>query len=443
MSGIFRTKLLSNDNDRNWTYFWNRQGNLNTIQYFLGDKKIALPRLHLGWICEPWENRYHGGLVLSSDLKLSNNFYKVNISESEVLTLSVDTLPQRPKLIVPAGMSVDRVQNYINLGYDIFLSPGLYEWDKSIILPNNSKISGFQSLVRRIPNNDYQERIFIVNNNCTIDGLAFESSGMIFHSVNNSYGLVVKNSTFKRCNFGWGMKESLIQDCIFDGGYCGNATPGLYLRCKWIGPNIGTSFSYGGPSNGELALIDCEFNGTDRALAFNALYGSITNNLVVGLRCHGINWTSNGNEIILCEGTNEFSHNLFFHGRIWGCESAVFQFDRVANNNYARDFSINGGNGIWLWGEKITNNTFEDFQLSNGAGVVLGEGAKNNLFINSAIINFIPGRANQTWMNPSAMDRRYAVMASGPDANTNVFRNVKMISMPSDIKPYEKELDIR
>jgi len=432
--GVFRTQLVIGDPDRDWTYLWSRFGNISTKYSLVTKDGISIARgdrFHLGWTCEWWEQLYHGGFRPNYEALLPGN-YRLDIGRGPESAISVITRKPRKEVTIAPGASADKIQGALNAGYNLVLSPGLYEWNHAIILPDFSSIRGTSVYIKRLPNNDYMERMFVAGENCTLAGLMLETPGNVVHSSKPVQGLVVKDCRLIRCDLGWGPSSVLIKDCVFDRSSCNIAPGGLYLRCRWENTAQDRhAFCLGGPSKGQIALIDCTFDATDRGPIFNALYGAITDGLFIGIRCHGINYTTNGNEIFLCEGTYEFSRHLFFHIRVWGCDSATFQFDHVARNNYARDVSLNGGIGLFLWGEEVTDNTFEDFEFRNGAGILLTEGAIRNTFINGAVIAWSPSRGNQTWMNPSAMDRREPIKITGKNA-ANKLTNVRVLSMPAD-----------
>lgn len=428
---LFRKALTLGDPDRDWTYCWTRGGNLGKTWRFGGE---TVAPFSIPSTVEFWDREFHGGIKATRPGQ-----FEVDCGRGAEAVLTVaPPINRKSKRIHASADSAYQIQRAVDAGYrEFILEAGEHVLDKTVILPDDSMIRGYGAVVRRTAANPPAGEksnlpAFIPGSNVSIYGLTFQHdrSDLIFLSRKSPSGLVCADCTFRRCQFGFFMKDVLIRDCRFESAGAVIVPGGLWLRCTFSGMPPQHTWAYWS-NQGPVALIDCVFDGTDRGPIFNAAGGPISDVLCCGLICKNINATPNGNEIFLCEGEGPFDRPMVFHTRVTSCQSAVFQFDRVSRNGICRDLFIDGGMGLCLWGRNISGWEVSNFELRNGAGIYLGAGAKYNRFIDGSIIAWAPGRANQTYQNPSPLGykRKIAAWAEGSGAATNVLQRVEFLGI--------------
>lgn len=324
--------------------------------------------------------------------------------------------------------SLKDIENSLNDGYKVILNPGLYFWERCLKLPDNCELIGYGAVIARLPDADFFNRMLTGGNNARVIGLTFKNLEYVIHSWPEIvYGLRMIDCKIVNGNLGNGYMDCLFQDCVFDKSYCTMAPQGLYLRCLWSNNQEGNAFNLFGPCVAELAMIDSEFDGTDRGPVFNTNNGSVTDNIFINTVCRNINRDNNGNEIFMCEGTNEYSRNTHIHTRVFNCDSNVFLiWGSPAKDNLIIDTVIDGGGGFMIAGVngvEQSRNIFDNFELrgcgitlgwKDGTGKIHGENITYNVFKNGAIVGFKQTRINQNNYDEKYYERKVAALALDP-----------------------------
>jgi len=219
---------------------------------------------------------------------------------------------------------------------------------------------------------------------------------------------VLSNFTLRRCVFRnvqlgrWEKPGLWAEHCVWEeGGGCdGMSGPALWLRCTFRGlVDPASSVAWNAIGGSGMALLDCDFLGTDRGPFFQATDIDATENLVSGVVCDQIAHVENGCEGIGMEGSHMINNNLIFHFRYRGEGPGIIMWDVAASGNLIRDFLLEGGDGIVLNGliqppVPMTGNVFQDGEIRGGR-CVFGAGAFGNTVTNVGFIGPRPTRSNQ------------------------------------------------
>lgn len=419
MPGCFRTNLVSGDPLRNWTAVWDRGGRLPEFLWLNGS---AGPIAGLGGDCLGRTQNgtaHHRRVVLPGGLPPGQ--YTLDCGQAGTVPLAVAAATERHVTSVPGGWPTSTVQKIMDNGHDVTLGPGEHVWDRAVTMPPGSSIRGYGAFVRRTPDGDYGERVIVPGDNCTVEGITFDCPGLLFHANPPTRGLVVRRVTFLGVDFGYGPREVLVDSCDLAGSVT-SAMPGLWWRTTIRDTPAGGVAWYGGAGYaGDLALIDVDFHDTDRGPCFA---NGCTDCLFNCVRVWNVNRGNNGNESFGAEAGplgGEFSRNLILSYRYWNSEGAAVNFwDAACRDNLFRDFSADGGFGVWLagWNGAVqTGNVFEQFELRNGAGFTFGhpaspgttKGATGNDASKGAVVGWKPTRSNQTYYDAKFYARKAAV----------------------------------
>lgn len=437
----FRKTLVIGDPYRGWTLVWDRLGLPSgdfTVKAGDGyEEKLAT--------FYPARTANAGGHMRIVALPAGVPLGDASIvgADGSLLPITVTAVRPQPDAQISTRHTAQDVAAALAYGCRVILAPGLHVWDQAVELPDGADIVGYGARVVRTSNGDYGERVFSGGRNATVRGVTFESLWLTFHSNPIVTGLVCIGCVFRSGLLGYGHTECFFQDCTFEGCNVTIAPPGLYLRPRFLRNSPGNAFSLWGPCVGQFAMIDAEFDGTDRGPVFNTNNGPVTDNLLVGLSCRNLTRDDNGNEIVMAEGAHEYSRNLHIHTRVNNCDGHVFQMDAAAHDNGFFDTVQDGGGGFWLMGagdRPQTGNVYDNFEL-RGGGITLGwrdntgrtHGANTakNVFRNGAILNYRPSRLNQGRHDPAYYARQAAILALQPKAGLlNTVENVDVVGVP-------------
>lgn len=450
-----RTQLVQGDSDRNFVYVWDRAGGLGntyTLRPSGVGPTLVAARGQLVSGEDDTDAPYHGMFQLPDPtvIAVPSGTYVLDVGRGPELTLQIITFPTRASQTIPAGYSRPAIQAALAANkLAITLAPGEHIIDVPITLPDYTSIIMHGATARRLVsqadiNAEENAPCFQVGDHVTVYGGTFlyPVPGQVFRANPGSSDLVVVDSTFKACNFGFYFANSMVRDCRFEsGGGMVIAPGGLILRPYFQGPGFQDPYQYWF-GQGPAAVLNAVFDKTSRGPVFNAADGTISDLLFVGTLCSNINWTPNGNEIFLCEG-GEFNNLLCFHTRVTSCESALFGWNGGGTNSLISDLAVDGGAGISFDindlaapDATITNQTVQFFQIMKG-GIYCGPSTTSCLFTDGSVIAFTPTRANQTFQNPSPVgfQRIIAAWSNGPSAGTNTLTRVSILALLPGMRP--------
>lgn len=400
---------LSPERDRDWLLAWSYDGGL-----WLSFDDEPAERRPISPTELVYDADYHGVFALPKDAKPGKHTLGLGDASEVVVVVKP---PARKKATIQPGLSADNIQAAIASGKrDITLAAGEHIFTRSVVLPDDTVIRGYGATIRgteAIAGAGGHRPVFVVGKNISIYGVTFtheQSTSIMLRGPMVPTGLVLADCTFRRCMMGFFFTDALVRDCRFESAGAGIAAGGLWLRCAFTGPPYVHAWSHG-TGLGAVAMVDCVFEGTDRGPIFQADGGSIDDFLSVGLRCSNISQTPNGNEIFLCEpGSTAFRRATILHTRISGCQSMALQMDGQSSQCLVRDFFMDGGGGICLWGN-VRDWIVQDFELRNGAGIYCGPNCTGVRFIDGSIVDWRPGRINQAWQNPSPLGYQRTIAA--------------------------------
>jgi len=430
---------VSYEPDRDFVVGWSRDGGLDQV-WTIGGK--AAPTRALSATEDWYDQGYHGCATLPEGLAAGK--YAVGGGGGRVSEVEVVRPPARrvSPFVQPNEDSRANVLKHLKAGYLVIrLAAGLHVWDEIVTLPAWCVVQGYGATVThgyRVAYGGNWPLILVGGDDVSVYGVTFvhdrNPAFQVFVSLTDPYpaGLVCGDCTFKRCNFGFYLRDVYVRDCRFESAGAVIAPTGLWLRCAFTGPPLLHAFSHW-PGQGRLAMFDSTFAGTDRGPMFRT-GGEMSGFLFVGTRCHGIRCTvPNGGEIFSFEGPGPFSNHLFLHTRVWGCDSSVFQWggngDGTARNSLIRDLSVDGGLGVLWWGQDVSDNEVREFEL-RGCGWYCGSGARRNRMVNGSAVGFLPTRGNQNFKNPAwPHDKRRVVLWD--EGQGNNIQNVDVIGTPA------------
>ncbi len=447
-AGASRSKVVAGGS----VVVWDRRGRLQPTYRLVAHDgtSTALTRRTPGKDATWWDASFHGEVQIAAGTK--PGAYKVVSGPVEYAVTVVAAGGRRTRRAFPPGTPVATIQAAVSTGSDILLNPGLHEWSAPLKLAHGSSLVGPGAVIRwtgpRQPDGkEWQSHAVIGAELATVDGVTFD----LGTGVEVAQRDTAPNLTFRHCHFlgpatlsrtGPGI---VVEDCEFVGGGVW-ASEGLYRRCLFRDTQRGHAFNCWVAGH-NLALVDCTFLRTDRGPVTQARWGDIRGDLFLGTQVYDVGWSEGGCESFLCEpkvGETKygFHDNLILHTRLRagaGGGSAV-QWDGHATGNLVKELKQSGGLGFLLWGADVTDNTFEDFELRDGPGVVLGSGAARNTFRRGAVIGYRGGSWGLHDIRREWVENRAAVcwpanpFSEARPGPGNVFESV-LFELPTGIAP--------
>jgi hypothetical protein len=414
-----RTSLVAGDPERNWLVLGSRLAGMPGVLPLAGVGKTAmLPSQPVAFGYQD-DGAYYGRFDLPPGVAVGN--YTLG---GLPLTVTADVV--RKPATIPAGRSAGPLLAAIRAGnLDVTLAPGLHEWDATIPVPANLRLTGYGATVKRLPTNNLGTNwpsLWVQGKNVTVRGVTFEydvTPGQVFFANPPMLdsGLVVADCVFRRVNFGFFFTDALIRDCRFESAGAVIAPAGLWLRCLFTGPPTMHAWDYWSINNRPVATVDCEWRGTDRGRVYNSGWGPITDHLHVGTKYRDV-YSVGGGELDACEGPGEFARHVILHTQVSGCLGALQPCgndDTPVRDLLISDLSISGGWGVILWGKDVSGVRVEQFELTGGAGVYCGPGVKGAAFMDGSVLAWRPTRGSQAFQNmsPVALGRKAALVDLG------------------------------
>lgn len=250
-------------------------------------------------------------------------------------------------------------QSMLDSGYDLDLQPGMYRWDRSLLVPHGAKIRSAGAWIIREPNGEPNERVFKCLGDMTLEGIRLThseeiDSAKIFY-FHHDYPQPPGYLTVRNCElYGGNLSEStspgmVVEDCIFNRAGTGFISGGsVYRRCRFIGhTSVGHHAYFNAGAVGSL-IVSCEWVNTNRGMVFQT--GPAQGTVALDLQFHGIRGgETNANEVILFEtGTN---------GQVpigEGARENVFADIQITDCN---------GPGVSLYGSGISKNQFWNMNI--------------------------------------------------------------------------------
>jgi hypothetical protein len=414
---IWRATVLPGDP----TYIWSRGGHLPTggeagfsarnNPYTLDD---SIPLKPFSWSdtgC-PADPEHATGLRVPADSP--PGIYRLHIAglDSGVAITVASPRPPRPVVTVDPTGNVDsaNVQAALSAGNDVKLSPGVFTIDSTITIPAGAAVRGAHrdvTILKRAPKeSDYGYRVFtstgghVSLSDFTLDG-AFAPSAILLHNnLAENPGIVIQRlRLFRASLLQLTATEVFVEDVEFkrSGGFIGGDHH-LWKDISFEGRCAFTNECVAGGD--QFAMINASWRDTARGIV---LRNGPQNAFLSRLVFDGIQYSNNGDEVILVEGSG-LLNCMFFHVRVRNCDGAAVQFwDSPAINNLFYGVQVNGGQGIWLHPDnkaQQTGNVFENVELRGCVGIDL-RGATDNTFKGLAIISPRPSWCNQENFNPA------------------------------------------
>jgi hypothetical protein len=423
----FRTQLVAGDAERSWTVCWSRWNDLDYTGDLVrnGTKVASLPSVPVAFGYNDDAATY-GRFDLPQGVAVGSYTLDVGASGPLPVPLTVTADVLRKPSTIAAGRSAGPLLAAIRAGnLDVTLAPGLHEWDATIPVPANLRLTGYGATVKRLPTNNLGTNwpaLWVQGKNVTVRGVTFEydqSPGQVFFANPPMLdsGLVVADCVFRRVNFGFFFTDALIRDCRFESAGAVIAPAGLWLRCLFTGPPTMHAWDYWSINNRPVATVDCEWRGTDRGRVYNSGWGPITDHLHVGTKYRDV-YSVGGGELDACEGPGEFARHVILHTQVSGCLGALQPCgndDTPVRDLLISDLSISGGWGVILWGKDVSGVRVEQFELTGGAGVYCGPGVKGAAFMDGSVLAWRPTRGSQAFQNmsPVALGRKAALVDLG------------------------------
>jgi hypothetical protein len=153
------------------------------------------------------------------------------------------------------------------------------------------------------------------------------------------------NVVFDSCTFRRGQvgpmqatdRNVLFRDCRFENATAFNLSSGLMLRCKFTGRAARGGHNFCNEWATRLAVIDCEWENTDRGIIARPRWNDQSHNLYAGLWFNRIALTNNGDELLCVEGQGNpawgFNRNLVFAVRQAACNGPLLLYSSKASHN--------------------------------------------------------------------------------------------------------------
>ena len=370
------------------TYLWSRAGGLASA---------ALPP---GWAREPvarravmgWDADLHTGVRVPADLKFPKDALEFDLAG---VTITVHKLPKAAAVrYLSPGATAAEIEYRLRDGYDVELRPGLYRLTRCVHIPAGRAVRGYGAVLWRVPDGDYQERVFHPADRVTLEGLTVRGDGPSRYLFSGGYedpNLRAENVTARNCTFTDG---TMIGEFNPPGLWCDGCEwvrssagpvygPALLSNCRWLGTDAATNPGVLLWGAADVALVDCDWHNVAQGVSVQGFRGSTRGVLLTGPVMENLSLKQNGCEGFGVEGPGALESCMLLHHRYRGEGHAVNFWDAPASNNLVRDFTADGGVGVELAGYngvEQTGNVICDGEIRGGCLMFAthGDGARGN-----------------------------------------------------------------
>lgn len=258
-------------------------------------------------------------------------------------------LPVRQAVpVVPGGDDAAAIQQALGAGHDVILS-GSYTLARAVQMPAGSTISASSWLgacVTRTPDNDYQNRMFVPQSNCTLRNLHLLPIGYAIND--NTIGSALNFSMYNCRVEGACLGEltglgALIKDSVFVRCVLIPPPNSLVLRCRLeqmpTGPAPAMLIK-----NPNTIAAEITFNGTDRG---PVMQGNVSNVFLTRINLLNINARNGGCEQVLLE-SGTFKTIYLRHIRSSNSPGPFMTSNATVSDFSIDDVVADGWSGIYL-----------------------------------------------------------------------------------------------
>lgn len=383
-----------------FTYIWGPQTNWAKVTKFTLDGRIPLEVRN--WI--PTGSHYSLAVHVPENVPAGNY-----LIQPGAIPFEVTAPPAAREEVRVADGDVAALRAAVAAGKDVRLSPGEYILAEPLQLAPGASLRGTsRDAVRIVGRADV---VFIPAPGATVRHVTIEATSHHFHRGDWANGELT-DCRLVNGHWGEGKREGLlVRDVIFD--RCGAMQVldrVLFQRCRFQGLNSHGQHAWTTWGARNIAMIDSEFDGTDRGIVIQGAWGRVEDCLFDHVSFRNIDRVENGNEVVLFENVDA-RNNIFSRIRVRDCASdAINIWESDATGNIFSDLVFDGAS-IRVFSSKpktVANNTFRAGEI-RGGWVNLGQYARNNSLIGLAFVSPRPSRQNQVesfdrgWYVPRAV----------------------------------------
>ena len=399
---VWRTSLRPGE----ITYLWSRAGGLASA---------ALPP---GWARESvarravmgWDADLHTGVRVPADLRFRKDVEEFDLGG---VAVAVHKPPKAAAVrYLSPGATAAEIEYRLRDGYDVELRPGLYRLTRVVHVPAGRTVRGYGAVLWRVPDGDYQERVFHPADRVTLEGLTVRGDGPSRYLFSGGYEdpqVRAENVTVRNCAFYDGTMLGefnppglLVEECRWVNSSAGVVYgPMLLLRCCWEGMDLLARPGADPVTNPavllraskDVAVVDCDWRDVPQAVSSTGWWGPAERCLITGPVMGGLALKQNGCEGIAAEGAaagDGFHDNMILHARYRGEGHFLNFWSAPARNNLVRDFTADGGVGVELAGYngvEQTGNVICDGEIRGGCLMFAthGAGVRGNTAMNMLV----------------------------------------------------------
>ena len=383
-----------------FTYIWGPQTNWAKVTKFTLNGRIPIEVRN--WI--PTGSHYSLAVHVPDEVPAGNY-----LIQPGGIAFEVTARPAEREEVRVADGDVAALRDAVAAGKDVRLSPGEYVLPEPLQLAPGATIRGTSREAVRVVGRG--ETVFVAAPGASLRQMTIESDQHHIHGGDWANGEL---TDCRLIGGHWGRSKReglLVRDVIFDRCGAMQVTDRvLFQRCRFQGLNSRGEHAWTTWGARNIAMIDCEFDGTDRGIVMQGAWGRVEGCLFDHVSFRNIDRVENGNEVILFENVDARS-NVFSRIRVRDCASdAINIWESDATGNVFSDLLLDGAN-IRVFSSKpktVANNLFRCGELRGGS-INLGPHARNNTLQGLAFVSPRPSRQNAVesfdrgWYAPRAV----------------------------------------
>jgi len=329
--------------------------------------------------------------------------------------------------LAPGGDAVGRIEAALTASTHVTLLPGQYFFTRALRVPDWATITGPGAVLVKVTNPaDRFDCMIVPGDNTTFDGLTFHGTDAVAFNDHGGRNAVFVRCMFQDCQLGYWVNDGLlVERCTFNRASAGIVRCGLYHRCRWVGlcRHFHAWVAWGQPDDRiRPAVIECDFDGTDRGPGLTPNWGDLSDTLLCSLDLRGISKTYGGNELFGFETGGQrkpLRRLLVLHVRAYQSEGQVQFWTGEVTDCLLRDLVLDGPSVCFSAADRSaqTGNVIEESEF-RGGGVQFAPTATGNTIRRTLFTAWRPTRANIE-LRPTAFTNRAVVEAAGPLAASN------------------------
>lgn len=345
--------------------------------------------------------------------------------------------------------NAELIESLAQQNVTIHLNPGLWEFDRTLMLPPGTTIIGHGATLRwkwATPWNGttYHQRCMVWFGDLHLEGITFDlSTGGMLTWNDFNVPVVFDQCTFIDGTLGhWGQNNSVVMRSKFIRASAGSVSGGTWVLNDWNGVCY-NGHAFSAEKGDNLIVVGARFYNTDRGIILRTGWGSHIESYFSHLLMTGQSDVDNGNELFATEAIPSalpFVGVMVYKMRAYNTEGVINLWEGNLVKWKMIDVVLDGSSLLApCYNGGLFDSVLERWEVRRGF-IEIGETSVRNKLVWVNVVNPAPSRQNQFTQDHKPYDpaklagiRVFRPAGYDPtiDPNANSAVNCSVVGMPA------------